>query len=100
VNNLKNPYYLVLDQGTSSSKIFLFDDEQNIVFSDRERHRLNRPQEHHIESNPIDILNACTKLISAAISYSKSKNGKLRERLLAHILERQNTYTLQNTIAH
>lgn len=77
VPKIKNPFYLVLDQGTSSSKIFLFDDEQNIVFSDRERHRLHRPQEHHIESNPIDILNACTKLISASISYSKSKNGNI-----------------------
>lgn len=74
---IKNPFYLVLDQGTSSSKIFLFDDEQNIIFSDRERHHLHRPQEHHVESNPIDILNACTKLISSAISYAKSKNGDI-----------------------
>jgi glycerol kinase len=70
-------FYLVLDQGTSSSKIFLFDEEQNIIFSDRERHNLHRPQEHHVESNPIDILNACTKLISSAISYAKSKNGNI-----------------------
>ncbi len=74
---IKNPFYLVLDQGTSSSKIFLFDDEQNIVFSNRERHNLHRPQEHHVESNPIDILNACIKLISSAISYTKSENGKI-----------------------
>lgn len=72
-----NLFYLVLDQGTSSSKIFLFDDEQNIVFSDRERHILHHPQEHHVESNPIDILNACTKLISSAISHAKSENGKI-----------------------
>lgn len=77
MNIIKNPFYLVLDQGTSSSKMFLFDEEQNIVFSDRERHNLNRPQEHHVESNPIDILNACTKLISSAISYAKSENGKI-----------------------
>jgi len=72
-----NPIYLVLDQGTSSSKIFLFDDEQSIVFSDRERHHLHRPKEHHVESNPIDILNACTKLISSAINYAKSKNSTI-----------------------
>ena len=72
-----NLFYLVLDQGTSSSKIFLFDEEQNIVFSDREKHNLHRPQEHHVESNPIDILNACTKLISSAIRYAKSKNGNI-----------------------
>lgn len=77
MNIIKNPFYLVLDQGTSSSKMFLFDEEQNIVFSDRERHNLNRPQEHHVESNPIDILHACTKLISSAISYAKSNNGKI-----------------------
>ena len=73
----KNPFYLVLDQGTSSSKIFLFDKVQNIVFSDRERHYLHRPHEHHVESNPIDILNACTKLISSAINYAKNKNGAI-----------------------
>jgi len=72
-----NQFYLVLDQGTSSSKIFLFDEGGDIVFSDRERHLLNRPKEHHVESNPIDILNVCTKLISSAISFAKSKNGKI-----------------------
>jgi len=72
-----NPLYLVLDQGTSSSKVFLFDEEQNIVFSDRERHLLTHPYKHHVESNPIDILNACTKLISSAISDAKSKNGNV-----------------------
>lgn len=77
MNIIKNSFYLVLDQGTSSSKIFLFDDEQNIVFSDREKHYLHRPQEHYVESNPIDILHACTKLISSAISYAKSKNGDI-----------------------
>ncbi|MEE8341711.1 MAG: FGGY family carbohydrate kinase [Candidatus Neomarinimicrobiota bacterium] len=75
--NSKNLYYLVLDQGTSSSKIFLFDDEQNIVFSDRERHRLNRPQKQHVESDPIDILNACSNLITSAINYTKNKNGEI-----------------------
>jgi glycerol kinase len=77
VTNLKKSFYLVLDQGTSSSKIFLFDEGQNLVFSDRERHHLHRPQEHHVESNPIDILNACTKLISSAINYVKNKNGAI-----------------------
>ncbi len=77
MTNSINSFYLVLDQGTSSSKIFLFDEEQNIVFSDRERHHLHRPQEHHVESNPIDILNACTKLISSAISFTKIKKGKI-----------------------
>ena len=71
------PYYIVLDQGTSSSKIFLFDEEGNIVFSARERHHLHRPQEQHVESNPIDILNVCTKLISSAIKYLKSNNGTI-----------------------
>jgi len=77
VTNLKNSFYLVLDQGTSSSKVFLFDEGQNIIFSDRKRHNLSRPQEHHVESNPIDILNACTKLISSAISYTKSQKSKI-----------------------
>lgn len=74
---MNNKFYLVLDQGTSSSKVFLFDEGQNIIFSDRERHLLTRPQEHHVESNPIDILNVCTKLISSAIRHAKGKNGNI-----------------------
>lgn len=74
---MNSNFYLALDQGTSSSKIFLFDEAQNVVFSDRERHLLAHPQEHHVESNPIDILHACTKLISSAISYAKSQKGKI-----------------------
>jgi len=74
---MNNNFYIVLDQGTSSSKIFLFDEQQNIIFSERERHHLTRPQEHHVESNPIDILHACTKLISSAISYAKSQKGTI-----------------------
>jgi len=77
MNKLKNRFYLVLDQGTSSSKIFLFDEDGKIVFSDRERHLLSRPKEHHVESNPIDILNVCTKLISSAITYAKKNEGKI-----------------------
>lgn len=78
MNISKNPFYLVLDQGTSSSKIFLFNNDGDVVFSDRERHLLNRPKEHHVENNPIDILNVCTKLISSAINYSKTKNVQIQ----------------------
>jgi len=36
-----------------------------------------RPKEHYVESNPIDVLNVCTKLISSAIGYAKNKTGKI-----------------------
>jgi glycerol kinase len=64
--------YLVLDQGTSSTKAFLFNAVGDVLYSNRIKHLLHRPKLHHVESDPIDIATACVTLISEAIKFSKS----------------------------
>ena len=63
--------YLILDQGTSSTKVFLFDNDSKIHFSSRLPHRLNQPAPGHAESDPLTILEACFRLIKAALDFSQ-----------------------------
>ncbi len=70
--------YLVLDQGTSSTKSFLFTDDGEAVHSNRVKHPISRPKLHHAESDPLEIAEACASLISEAISYANSKSDKIK----------------------
>ena len=63
--------YLILDQGTSSTKVFLFDNDSKIHFSSRLPHRLNRLAPGHAESDSLTILEACFRLIKAALDFSQ-----------------------------
>ncbi len=63
--------YLILDQGTSSTKVFLFNSDSKIHFSNRLPHRLNRPAPGHAESDPLTILEGCFRLIKAAMDFSQ-----------------------------
>jgi len=62
---------LVLDQGTSSTKIFLFNNYNRIVFSRRFKHTLHNPELYHVEADALNIAIACKKLINIALTYSK-----------------------------
>ncbi len=64
--------YLVLDQGTSSTKSFLFNDDGAVLHSNRMKHPLRRPKPHHVESDALEIVETCATLISESIEYSKS----------------------------
>ncbi len=62
--------YLVIDQGTSAGKVFLFNRRQEAVFSTRFPHRLSRPAPGQVESDPLVILEGCFRLIKEAIDYA------------------------------
>ena len=51
--------YIVIDQGTSSTKAFLFDSNGNILHSKKSKHTLIRPKPFHVECDADGILNAC-----------------------------------------
>lgn len=70
--------YLVLDQGTSSTKSFLFTDGGEPIHSNRVKHPISRPKLHYAESDPLEIAEACASLISEAISYANSKSEKIK----------------------
>jgi len=73
-----NGLYLVLDQGTSSSKIFLFTENGHIVFSSRERHHLTYPAPYHVESDPLEILNGCLNLLNLAVNKAHQLKSEIR----------------------
>ncbi len=51
--------YLIIDQGTSSTKAFLFNDIGNIVYNNNINHSLYNPSRNHLECHAVEILNAC-----------------------------------------
>lgn len=63
--------FLIIDQGTSSTKCFLFDKNGKIVFSHRIKHSLTRPKTHHVECDPLEIFHACESLIHVSVDYAK-----------------------------
>ena len=54
--------YIVIDQGTSSTKAFLFDANGKIIYSNRAKYNLNRPEPFHIECDPQIILDDIIRL--------------------------------------
>lgn len=76
---MKKPptFTLVLDQGTSSTKAFLFDKSNQVVHTERCCHSLHHPKPKHVESNPLDILHACYSLIIHAIEAAEKLSGNI-----------------------
>jgi glycerol kinase len=46
---------LVIDQGTSATKAFVYDAELNVVHSHKIRHAIHRPKPGWAESDPQEI---------------------------------------------
>ena len=59
--------YLIIDQGTSSTKAFLFNDSGKIIYNNKINHSLYNPSRNHIECDAVEILNACIVLIKKAV---------------------------------
>jgi len=76
-------YYLVLDQGTSSTKAFLFDENLDIPFKDRIKHSLEYPADHQVQSDALEIARACKELIKKAINFSQHAGGYISSAGLA-----------------
>ncbi len=71
------PIYLIIDQGTSSTKVFLFDNSGRVLFSRRRGHRLLRPAPRHVESNPLEILEVCHRLINTAHNFAVQRGYRI-----------------------
>ena len=65
--------HLIIDQGTSSTKAFLFNSKSQIVYQEKIKHELHRPSRNHIECNSVEILNSCKTLIKKSIKASNDK---------------------------
>ncbi len=76
-------HYLVLDLGTSSSKAFIFNARQELVFTHRVKHALHRPAPHHVESDASDIQAAVDALTSRSLDWASENNITLEAAGLA-----------------
>jgi len=63
-------HFLIIDQGTSSTKCFLFDTFGKLLFSDRIKHGISLLGPNEVECDPEEIFNACQSLIWRAQDYS------------------------------
>ena len=64
--------YIVMDQGTSSTKAFLFNDVGKIIYSNKIKHNLSHPKKFHVEFDAVIILDACKSLFQEMVQ----KSGK------------------------
>ncbi|GIT74442.1 MAG: hypothetical protein Ct9H300mP29_4360 [Candidatus Neomarinimicrobiota bacterium] len=64
---------LVIDQGTSSTKIFLFNLSNHVVFKSEDKHTLKYPMPGHVEADAQAIAHTCEKLIRQAINFCQGK---------------------------
>jgi len=78
-----NPYFLVIDQGTSSTKCFLFDSNNEVVFTRRIKHQLLRPKPHHVECDALEIVNACDSLINQCVQFAEERSSVIQSAGLA-----------------
>ena len=76
-------YYLVLDQGTSSTKAFLFDENLDIPFKDHIKHSLEYPADHQVQSDALEIARACKELTKKALNYTQHVGGYISSAGLA-----------------
>ena len=65
--------YIIIDQGTSSTKAFLINANGRILHSNKAKLDLQRPQPFYIECNPQTILNDIKRLFYEMISLSKEE---------------------------
>jgi|TARA_Y100000310_G_scaffold63867_1_gene59298 glycerol kinase len=65
---------LVIDLGTSSTKVFLFNFLDHVVFKTREKHSLRHPKPKHVEVDALSIAHTCKKLMGQAVNFSRTKN--------------------------
>ena len=66
--------YIVIDQGTSSTKAFVFSDKGKILHQKRIKHKLERPKPFYVECNPRIILEDIVCLFNEMVTRENSEN--------------------------
>ena len=66
--------YIVIDQGTSSTKAFVFSNKGEILHQKKVKYKLERPKPFHIECNPKTILDDIVYLFNEMVTKEKSEN--------------------------
>ncbi|MCE7734393.1 MAG: glycerol kinase GlpK [Candidatus Heimdallarchaeota archaeon] len=64
-------YILSIDQGTSSTRSIIFDENANVIASAQKEHNQIFPQEAWVEHDPLEIMNSVKYTMSKAIESAK-----------------------------
>ena len=65
--------YIIIDQGTSSTKAFLLNTNGKILHSDKAKYSLQRPRPFHVECDPKTILIDIQRLFYEMMFLSKEE---------------------------
>ncbi len=66
--------YIVIDQGTSSTKAFLFSAKGKILHQKKKKYKLKTPKPFHIECDPQIILSDVIYLFNEMVTKANNKN--------------------------
>ena len=69
--NMSMKYLLSIDQGTTSSRAIVFDENQNIISESQKEYELQYPKDGWVEANPDEILGSVKETIKKALESSK-----------------------------
>ena len=69
--NMRMKYLLSIDQGTTSSRAIVFDENQNIISESQKEYELQYPNGGWVEANPDEILGSVKETIKKALESSK-----------------------------
>ena len=76
--------YIVIDQGTSSTKAFLFNSKGQIIHNNKIKIILESPKKFYFESDPIEILSSIEILFWEMVN--KSGNTPIKSAGLASVM--------------
>ncbi len=77
MTSAQKQFTLVIDQGTSSTKVFLFNLSNRVVFKASCKHFLKKPKPGYVEADASQIADACTMLIQKACNWTSDLNGRI-----------------------
>ncbi len=70
-------YFLIIDQGTSGTKSFLFNEKGEVCFSEKIKHLLDHPKPLFVECDATLIADAMRKLIALSIRWADKNDGTI-----------------------
>jgi glycerol kinase len=88
----KQKYYMTIDQGTSSTKVCVFNEDGNLISKKSLEHKQIIYNEIFVEHDPNEILQNCQSLIESTVSQFKSTSiGQVKDIISLSITNQRET---------
>ena len=82
-------YIMALDQGTTSSRCILFDEDKKIVWSEQEEFPQHFPKAGWVEHDPMDILNSSLRVMYACATRMREFDAEAQVRAIGITNQRE-----------